>query len=172
MKGEFMQRVTIKKSILMVVSFCAALGALTVHAQPNASIDQLSWMTGNWAGQLGPNQLEENWIATEGGSIAAMVRMTGGGSTSMFEMITIEESNGTLVLHIQQWDPGFEPRTDAAQEMILEEITANSVKFRAVSEGGMATLGYSHPDAESFIIHVGRPDGSTLDIPLAKRSIW
>jgi hypothetical protein len=146
--------------------------SLSFAAGPAASIDQLSWMTGNWAGQLGPNQLEENWIATEGGSIAAMVRMTGNGSTSMFEMITIEEVDGSLVLHIQQWDPGFQPRTESAQKMELEEISANSVKFRAVSEGGMATLGYSHPDADSFIIHVGRPDGNVLDIPLQKRSIW
>lgn len=143
-----------------------------VQAQPAASIDQLDWMTGNWAAMLGPNQLEENWIATEGASIAAMVRMTGNGATSMFEMITIEESDGTLVLHIQQFDPGFEPRTESAQEMILEEIGDRSVRFRAVSEGGMASLGYSSPDAESFIIHVGQPDGNTLDIPLQARSIW
>jgi len=56
--------------------------------------------------------------------------------------------------------------------MELEEITMNSVKFKAVSEGGMATLGYSHPDAESFIIHVGQPNGDVLDLPLKKRSIW
>ena len=129
-------------------------------------------MTGNWAGMLGPNQLEENWISTEGSSLAAMVRMTGGEATSMFEMITIEEVDGSLVLHIQQWDPGFQPRSDAPQKMELEEITMNSVKFKAVSEGGMATLGYSHPDAESFIIHVGQPNGDVLDLPLKKRSIW
>ncbi len=141
-------------------------------AGPAATIDQLGWMTGNWAGQLGPNQLEENWIATEGGSIAAMVRMTGNGSTSMFEMITIEEVDGSLVLNIQQWDPGFKPRTEVPQTMELEEITANSVKFRAVTEGGMSSLGYSHPDAETFIIHVGRPDGSVADLPLKARSLW
>lgn len=161
-----------KKSLLSVIAMLAVLSSTSTLAQPEASIDQLDWMTGNWAGQLGPNQLEENWIATEGGSIAAMVRMTGGGSTSMFEMITIEESEGTLVLHIQQFDAGFEPRTETAQEMILEEIGANSVKFRAVTEGGMASLGYSNPDENSFIIHVGRPDGTTLDLPLQKRSIW
>lgn len=155
-----------------ITLLAATLLHSTTQAQPSATVDQLDWMTGNWAGMLGPNQLEENWIATEGGSIAAMVRMTGNGGTSMFEMITIEESEGSLVLHIQQWDPGFEPRTESAQEMILEEITDNSVKFRAVSEGGMATLGYSHPDSETFIIHVGRPDGGTLDIPLQARSLW
>jgi len=41
-----------------------------------------------------------------------------------------------------------------------------------VTEGGMSTLGDSHPDAETFIIHVGRPDGNVLDIPLKARSIW
>ncbi len=158
----------ILSGIVVSVSFATASFA----AGPAATIDQLDWMTGNWAGQLGPNQLEENWIATEGGSIAAMVRMTGEGATSMFEMITIEEVDGSLVLHIQQWDPGFQPRTENPQKMELEEITANSVKFRAVTEGGMSTLGYSHPDAESFIIHVGRPDGGTIDLPLKKRSIW
>lgn len=154
------------------LSILAVLASSSYGAGPAASIEQLDWMTGNWAGQLGPNQLEENWIATEGSSIAAMVRMTGGDATSMFEMITIEEVDGSLVLHIQQFDPGFEPRTESAQEMVLSEITENSVKFVAVSEGGMASLGYSHPDAESFVIHVGRPDGGTLDIPLKSRSIW
>tara|TARA_B100000575_G_scaffold270219_1_gene250537 strand:- start:1644 stop:2138 length:495 start_codon:yes stop_codon:yes gene_type:complete len=144
----------------------------SLQAGPPATIDQLDWMTGNWAGQLGPNQLEENWIGSEGGSIAAMVRMTGGDATSMFEMITIEEVDGSLVLNIQQWDPGFQPRTESPQKMELEQITENSVKFRAVTDGGMSTLGYSHPDAETFIIHVGRSDGNVMDIPLKARSIW
>lgn len=143
-----------------------------VYAGPPASINDLNWMTGNWAGDLGPNQLEENWIMAEGGSIAAMVRMTGNGTTSMFEMITIEEVDDSLVLHIQQFDPGFVARTPEPQKMELVEITGNRVKFEAVSEGGMATLGYSHPDAESFIIHVGQASGNTLDIPLKKRSVW
>jgi hypothetical protein len=155
-------------------SMLATLAGSSFAAGPAATIDQVGWMTGNWAGQLGPNQLEENWISTEGKSIAAMVRMTGGDATSMFEMITIEEVDGSLVLHIQQWDPGFEARTESPQKMVLSEISSDSVKFVAVpeSEGGMASLGYSHPDAESFIIHVGRPDGGTLDIPLMARSIW
>lgn len=148
------------------------LWSAAAHAQTAARIDQLDWMTGNWAGAIGPNQLEENWIATEGGSIAALVRVTGEGATSMFEMITIEESDGTLVLHLQQFDPGFQPRTITAQEMVLEAISTDSVRFRAVAEGGMPSLGYSRPDADTFVVHVGRPDGSTLDIPLAARELW
>ena len=141
-------------------------------AGPAASIEQLDWMTGNWAGNLGPNQLEENWIATEGSTIMAAVRMTGADATSMFEMITIEEVEGSLVLHVQQWDPGFVSRTETAQKLELMEITENSVKFEDVSGFGMPTLGYSHPDSETFIIHVGQDGGGTFDIELKARNLW
>ena len=154
-------------------SAAAALVASTsVFAAPDATIEQLSWMTGNWAGDLGGGQLEENWIAAEGGSLAAMVRMTGGDATSMFEMITIEEVDGTLELNIQQWNPGMAPRTEGAQKMRLTEITDNSVMFEAVSEGGMKTLGYSNPNDGAFVIHVEQAAGPKFDIPLTARSIW
>ncbi len=157
-------------SLLATISM-VGIANLSIAA-PAANIQQLDWMTGNWAGNLGPNQLEENWIASEGSTLMAAVRMTGADATSMFEMITIEESEGSLILHIQQWDPGFTPRTETAQKLELAEITENSVKFEDVSGFGMPTLGYSHPDSETFIIHVGQEDGSTFDIELKARSIW
>ncbi|MGA1073010.1 MAG: DUF6265 family protein [Pseudohongiellaceae bacterium] len=150
----------------------ALVASVSAFAAPEAKIEQLSWMTGNWAGALGPNQLEENWIGTDGRSLAAMVRMTGDNATSMFEMITIEEVDGSLELNIQQWNPGMDPRTPGAQKMRLMEIDDNSVKFEAVGEGGMKTLGYSHPDADTFIIHVEQAAGAKFDINLKARSIW
>lgn len=161
-----------RNRILATLLLCLTLLPGFSLAGPPATIGDLAWMTGNWAGDLGPNQLEENWIMGEGGSIAAMVRMTGNGATSMFEMITIEEVDGSLMLHIQQWDPGMVPRTEGAQEMELVEIGENSVKFEATSEGGMAALGYSHPDADTFMIHVENPGRPVFDITLKSRSIW
>ncbi|MEE3172216.1 MAG: DUF6265 family protein [Pseudomonadota bacterium] len=157
---------------LIVIFTLSLLSSFTLAAGPAASIEQLDWMTGNWAGNLGPNQLEENWISSEGNSLMAAVRMTGNDATSMFEMITIEEAEGSLVLHIQQWDPGFVPRTESAMKMELTEITGNSVSFVNVSGFGMPTLGYSHPDSETFIIHVGQDGGGSFDIELKARNIW
>ena len=157
---------------LIVIFTLSLLSSFTLAAGPAASIEQLDWMTGNWAGNLGPNQLEENWISSEGNSLMAAVRMTGSDATSMFEMITIEEVEGSLVLHIQQWDPGFVPRTESAMEMELTEITGNSVSFVNISGFGMPTLGYSHPDSETFIIHVGQDGGGSFDIELKARNIW
>ncbi|NKB33628.1 MAG: hypothetical protein GKR91_11075 [Pseudomonadales bacterium] len=161
-----------RKLIKALVASSLVVMASSVFAGPPATIEQLSWMTGNWAGNLGPNQLEENWISTEGRSLMAAVRMTGADATSMFEVITIEEVEGSLVLHIQQWDAGFQSRTETAQKLELVEITANSVKFEDVSGFGMPTLGYSNPDADTFMIHVGQEGGNTFDIELKARSIW
>lgn len=164
-----MRLVFLVKPLLTLAGMTLAAAAF---AGPPASVSDLAWMTGNWAGALGPNQLEENWIGVEGGSLAAMVRMTGNGDTSMFEMITIEEVEGSLVLHIQQFNPGFQPRTPTAQKMELTAIDDNSVHFTAVSEGGMKSLGYSNPDPKTFVIHVEQATGAKLDINLTKRSLW
>ena len=86
------------KKLIAIFTLCL-LSSFALAAGPAASIEQLDWMTGNWAGNppnLGPNQLEENWIASEGNSLMAAVRMTGNDATSMFEMITIEEAEGSL----------------------------------------------------------------------------
>ena len=143
-------------SLLLVSGWCAA--------QPPASIDQLAWMTGTWQTALGPNTLEETWVAPSGGSIAAMVRMYGE-STSMFEVITIEEKDGTLAMTLQQWDSGFKPRTPEAQQLILSEISGQRVMFKAVTEGSINTLGYSR-NGETFTIELGTPTGDVRKVDL------
>ena len=146
----------ISASLLLVSGWCAA--------QPPASIDQLSWMTGTWKVALGPNTLEETWVAPTGGSIAAMVRMYGE-TTSMFEVITIEEKDGTLAMTIQQWNTGFEPRMPEAQQLTLAEISDQRVMFEAVTEGPMNKLGYSR-SGDTFTIELGTPTGDIREVEL------
>lgn len=153
------------------VSLACSFHALSYAAGPAASIEDVAWLTGTYAGAIGANQLEENWIKAEGGSIAAMVRITGSGATSMFEMITIEEMDGSLVLHIQQFNAGFVPRTPSPQKMELMAIKDNHVHFKAVSEGGMKTLGYTK-DGDSFTIHVEQGDRPMSNLKLMSRSVW
>jgi hypothetical protein len=146
----------ISTSLLLASGWCAA--------QPPASIDQLEWMSGTWQVALGPNTLEEHWVAPTGGSIAAMVRMYGE-STSMFEVITIEEKDGTLAMTVQQWDTGFEPRMPEAQQLILSEISDQRVMFEAVTEGPMNKLGYSR-SGDTFSIELGGPTGDIRKVDL------
>ena len=120
----------------------------------HAKVENLSWLTGSWDGQLGPNVLEENWSLPRSGSIGSLVRQTGPDGMGMVEMVFIEEANGTLELHLQQWDSGFVSRTPGAQKMTMSEMTENSITFLALGEGGLAELKYSRPTEDAFHIDV------------------
>ena len=144
--------------------------ALFAGADQHSSVDDLAWMTGSWAGPVGGGQtLEENWILPTDGSIASLVRMTGNGETSMVEMIVVEEENDSLVLRIQQWDPGFVPRTPGPQTLALRELGDNRVSFEAGDEGAFRTLTYSRPESETFVIEVDMGGGQQARIELKAR---
>lgn len=144
----------------------AASSALAAEDAPKAKITDLAWMTGHWSGPLQNGTIEENWIQPTAKSLASLVRSTSGDATSMIELIVIEEENDTLMLRVQQWNPGFKPRTPAPQVMKLVESAPNKVVFGATAEGGLKTLGYSRPAPDQFVISIETPQGAKFDIPL------
>ena len=123
-------------------------------------------MTGSWAGAAGEQVLEENWTRPVGGSIASLVRMTGAGATSMVELIVIEEEHGSLVLRIQQWNPGFAPRTPGPQTMMLSALGDNEVSFEASGEGELRSLTYRRPTSDSFSVAVETAEGAKFQIDM------
>ena len=103
-------------SVITLITTVAFAGtAMAGHhlASEQPTVGNLKWMTGSWAGDIGGPTLEENWTQAKAGSIASLVRITSPEGTAMVEIVNIQEMEGTLVLHIQQWDPGFVPRADA-----------------------------------------------------------
>ena len=133
---------------------------------PAAKVADLSWMTGHWSGPMGGGTLEENWLEPSAGSIASLVRATYGKATTMIELIVIEEEAGSLVLRVQQWNPGFAPRSPQPQVMRLVESAPNKVAFEATGEGGLKLLSYSRPAPDQFVISIETPQGAKFDIPL------
>ena len=153
------------------IGACALLlAAALITGSAWAGVEDLGWMTGSWSGPTGPDAtLEENWARPENGSIGAFVRMSRDGVTTMVELIVVEEVEDSLVLHIQQWDPGFQPRAAGAQQMVLANLGENTVTFAAVSEGGLASLTYSRPTDDTFTVEVELTDGTRIPIELEAR---
>jgi len=156
--------------VAILVYAIAAVTSVSAAADPTGKVSSLGWMTGAWAGPAGPGvTLEENWIQPTGGSLASLVRMTTADATPMVELIVIEEENDTLVLRIKQWDPGFSPRTAEPQTMTLTELGERAVKFTAISPGGLKTLAYSSPTADTFNIDIETADGTPVQLKLNAR---
>ena len=147
----------------MAVLMIGAASASTAWA----GVEELSWMTGSWTGPAGPdNTLEENWTQPADGSIASLVRMRGKGITSMVELIVVEEQGDTLIMHIQQWDPGYQPRSGGPQTMSLASMGERTVSFKADTPGGLAALTYSRPEDDTFTVDVETADGTEFQIVL------
>ena len=144
--------------------------ALAADDAVAAKITDLAWMSGDWSGPMQNGTLEEHWIKPTAKSMAALVRATGGDATQMIELIVIEEENGTLMLRVQQWNPGWKPRSPAPQVMKLAESAPNKVVFASTGEGGLKTLGYSRPAPDQFVISIETPQGAKFDIKLTGKA--
>ncbi|MEM1245213.1 MAG: DUF6265 family protein [Acidobacteriota bacterium] len=154
--------------VVSAVAFAALAAQPALGAGPAAKVSDLSWMTGSYEGSMPTGTLEENWSEAKAGSIAALVRSTDGKeATTMIELITIEESDGSLVLRLQQWNPGWVARSEGPQVMNLLSSEPNKVLFEATGEGPLQKLGYSLA-GDTFTISITTAQGS-FDIPLQKK---
>ena len=131
-------------------SFVIVLGlwvlACGLHAQSappvRASISQVAWLAGNWAGGGGPVAIEERWTPPAGGAMLAVSRTTRGDRMIAFEFLRIVERDGTLIYIAQ---PGGNPPT----EFRLSAITPESATFENKAH-----------DFPKVIAYARRPDGT------------
>ncbi|MEM7100421.1 MAG: DUF6265 family protein [Pseudomonadota bacterium] len=153
----------------------AAIGLCYILIMPNLSwadqvrLSDLDWMTGSWAGPVGnpdnPQRLEETWGDPLAGTMTAMVRMTMGDRTVMIELISITESEDSLLLHIQQFNPDMSPRFEPAQRLRLVSLEGQKLSFKADSPGGIDSLVY-HRQADHLTITVALAQGAQFIAPL------
>ncbi|MEE2776706.1 MAG: DUF6265 family protein [Acidobacteriota bacterium] len=143
--------------LLVALALVIGLALPATAADANkATLDQLSWMTGDWRGEMASGGwIEERWSQVAGKSLVSAVRMVNGDATPMVELIIVEEEANGIVLRLQQWNPGFEPRSPAAAVMTLKEVGDKQVWFEAPdAKEGLTLLGYSSPAPGKFSIHV------------------
>ena len=141
------------KRTLKIVALSLTLIVLNAYGE-DAKIEDLSWLTGQYAGQLGPMVLEESWNEPKAGSIQALVRLTNGEKTEMVEIVVIDERDGAFELRIQQWDAGLKARTAGPQTMKQVNVGEREITFEAVDEGPLAKLTYKKSNDDELQIIV------------------
>ena len=129
------------------------LSAMATSAQETTTVQDLEWMTGTWRGTVGGMEIEEIWNEPRAEGIQALVRIMVQGKLFILEMISIEQEEGTLALHIKQWGPGI-AELEQLQVMDLASIKENEVVFKARDTGMLKSLTYRRPSETTFEIHV------------------
>lgn len=133
------------RSICVCILLLAIPNISPAAPATSATLDSLSWMVGAWRGALGPQTVEESWSIPHKGSMETMIRLSSPGGVQMIELIVIREvtdSEGkpSLMLHLRQFSPALEERTN--QDMRLGHITEHQVSFVADGNASVPKLSY------------------------------
>jgi hypothetical protein len=120
--------------------------SLTVHGQdsfpntityndsigsPEATLNDLSWVSGYWKGKAFGGIIEEVWTPNLGGSMMCAFKLIVEGKVKFYELVTISEENKTLILrlkHFHQDLKGWETK-DETIDFELVKVTKDKVFF-------------------------------------------
>lgn len=87
-----------------------------------ATIADISWLTGEWAGTVSSNDVEERWLSAAGGVMLGNSRTTRGTSMVEFEFLCIAERHGGLVYTAM-------PNGAGTTDFLLTKISPDGATF-------------------------------------------
>jgi hypothetical protein len=111
-------------------------------APVRATIADLGWLAGDWAGTQGRATIEERWTPAAGGVMLAVSRTIKDDRLAAFEYLRIVERDGGLIYIAQ-------PNGRSPTEFVLTAMTAESATFENPAH-----------DFPKMIRYTRRPDGT------------
>ena len=121
---------------LLVTLLLAAppLGARQPEPRPppeRPTLASLEWLAGSWRGTIGEDRVEESWLPPVGGAMAGLFRWSKEGRVYLYELLTLEEADGEVVLKLKHFGPGLIGWEDKAASVVfdLEEAADGRAVF-------------------------------------------
>lgn len=119
--------------------------------RPRAALADVTWLTGHWSGNALGGLSEEIWSAPAGGAMMGMYRLVRGEEVIFYELLTLAEHEGSLVLRLKHFNrdlTGWEEKAEVREFPLV-----------AIRDG------IYHFDGMAF-----RPEGDQLTVWLAIRT--
>ncbi len=98
---------------------------------PKATLEDIKWIAGHWRGEAFGGITEGVWTPPLGGSMMSAFKVVQKNKVSFYEILTIVEENGSLILRLKHFHPdlkGWEEKTETI-DFKLVKITPNKVFF-------------------------------------------
>ncbi len=98
---------------------------------PKATLEDVAWISGYWRGEAFNGEVEEIWSSPLGNSMVASFKLVVDDEVKFYEIETITEKNGTLMLQLKHFYSnlkGWEEK-DETVDFPLVKITESRVYF-------------------------------------------
>ena len=123
--------------------------------QPPATIADMAWLAGHWTGAALGGTSEEMWSPPAHGTMMGMYRLLRDGKPVFYELLTIVEENGSLVLRLKHFHANLAGWEEKDKSLAFPLV--------AKAPGAMHFDGMSfHPqgrDALTVYLAIGQKDG-------------
>ena len=114
---------------------------------PPAKIADMQWLAGHWIGEAFGGTAEELWAEPVGDTMAGMYRLHKAGKTIFYEILTVSEKDGSLVVRLKHFNPdltGWEEKNEV-----------RSFPLVAKRDGALQFEGMSfHPQGDQLTIYL------------------
>lgn len=156
---------------LLAVLMCAVFGAGQVKQTENtfkladgqrgdkASISDMEWLAGTWSGDGLGGFSEEIWSQPKGGIMMGMYRMTKADKPVFYELLTLSESEGTLLLRLKHFNSDFTGWEEKDKTVDFRYIRKDD---RRIYFEGM-TFEPLGKDVLNVYVAIGQRDGKTAE---------
>ena len=120
--------------ILWVSASSAQEQASAEPSKPKAAavtLKDVAWIAGQWQGEAMGGKFEETWNPPFAGSLMGMFKFAKNGKVEFYELLTIIEKDGTLLLRLKHFDKhlvGWEEK-DKSVEFPFVRLEKNQVVF-------------------------------------------
>jgi hypothetical protein len=101
-----------------------------------ASIDSLTWLSGDWHRQRGEDSIYEQWSAPVAGVMLGMFRWVRGGEVWFYELCTVETEGEGLVFRIKHFYPGMKGWEEKDEAVTFDLVSLGDGEAAFFKRGG------------------------------------
>jgi hypothetical protein len=116
------------------------------------TIDQFSWLEGQWRGEWGARITEQTWFEPKAGEMAGLFRLIEGKKPLVLELFSIVEKPDGIEFFLRHLTPELLPWEKSDATMLkLESVDATKATFVNPVNGEPKRLIFTRVDADTYV---------------------
>jgi hypothetical protein len=128
-------------------------------ASPPATITDMAWFAGHWTGEGLGGQVEEIWSPAQAGAMMGMFRLLLDGKTAFYELMTLVEENGSLVLRVKHFNPDLTGWEDKGESVAFALVAVDGDRY--LFDG--LTIHRQRDDTITIYVAISSKDGTVRE---------